>query len=1050
MPKELTWLHISDIHFCPHTEWRDSLSRGELLDYLKTHFTTSEWPQPDLIFCTGDIAFGHSSKQPITEQYSVAEQFFDKLLDVCGSEGTSLPRERLFIVPGNHDVNRDAINGDAQSALKTWARDSWAHVGEINQRFNDKSTEFLDTIRRLNEYGEFIKRYLPHLSDPGQRHVYAKTFEINGISIGVFGFNSAWTCAGLEDDRNIWLAAEWQFNTAKKELQDSEVRIGLMHHPIDWLNQTERELTNRRVASDFDFWLHGHSHNAWVTPIQSHIVIAAGAVGAGSSDEFGVNLCKISLSDNTGAARLHAKKAGASGWTIMPIEEVAPAGLWRFDLPLRLRKSPNNPEAHQSNNKTNVPQDPAPFDYIARYLSSEFERALKSFSGQPRVWVEPILSRKAEIEKDAKLEPPVTAAELVNSIASIIIKAPPQYGLTCLAKYLAKLAWHKPSREFWLYLDAKLLRPNSASINTETERVLGPLNLSFQDIRRVVLDSWSPTEKEGPKLLIKIIEIFGETPIICMQRSDASMAERLSNIDLRRTFETYFLWTLPREVIRKIVSGYNEARQIGDDDAVTKRLVSDLEVLNLHRTPLNCLTLLKVSEFDFDESPVNRTEMLKRVLFLLFNTDGIPTYKSKPDLKDSEHVLGYFCELLIREGSYFFTQNRFLLEVQRFCKDSLIDLDTHIVFDVLYKNNILLMHGSQFYFRFSYWIFYFVAQRMHHNEAFAKYILSEMRYAQYPEIIEFYTGADRKRDDALQVIINDLGECYRTVKENCGFPENLDPYKHATWESSPETQEKMHEVITKGVMDSNLPAEIKDQFADRTYDPARPYDQTIANILTEHSVVCLMKLISAAARALRNSDYAAPETKRQLLTAIMRSWDQLSKIVLVIAPELAEAGHASYDNAKFFLVGDFGKNRNERLGAILSVIPYNIAAWHQDDLYSPKMGPLLFDQLDSPDLSSIARHELLVLLILQRPRNWSKHVENYIASVAKNAFYLNDVFELLRHEYRYGFALPDTLSEIERLIKMSLVKHLTGQKRPGVKSIAKTSFKKTLLPERPL
>jgi hypothetical protein len=77
-------------------------------------------------------------------------------------------------------------------------------------------------------------------------------------------------------------------------------------------------------------------------------------------------------------------------------------------------------------------------------------------------------------------------------------------------------------------------------------------------------------------------------------------------------------------------------------------------VLNLHRTPLNCLTLLKVSEIDFDESPVNRSEMIKRVLFLLFNIDDVPTYKTRPDLKDCEYVLGYFCEHLIRDGAYSF------------------------------------------------------------------------------------------------------------------------------------------------------------------------------------------------------------------------------------------------------------------------------------------------------------------------------------------------------------------------------------------------------------
>ena len=71
--------------------------------------------------------------------------------------------------------------------------------------------------------------------------------------------------------------------------------------------------------------------------------------------------------------------------------------------------------------------------------------------------------------------------------------------------------------------------------------------------------------------------------------------------------------------MRKIVSDYNDKRHIGENDLVIAKVVSDMRVLNMHRTPLNCLTILKASEARFDDSPVNRTEMIKRILFLLFN-----------------------------------------------------------------------------------------------------------------------------------------------------------------------------------------------------------------------------------------------------------------------------------------------------------------------------------------------------------------------------------------------------------------------------------------------
>ena len=242
----------------------------------------------------------------------------------------------------------------------------------------------------------------------------------------------------------------------------------------------------------------------------------------------------------------------------------------------------------------------------------------------------------------------------------------------------------------WLYLDSKDLKPHAASINEAISIKLKNLKFTEKDIKCVILDSWTTNEKDALKLLRNVCDHFKDVPIICMQQVDISPSNQIDNIDLGRQFEVLYLWSLSREDIRTIVTAYNEAKYIGDEDVVTTRLASDLEVLNLHRTALNLLTLLKVAEINFDESPVNRSEMIHRVLFLIFNVDDIPTYKSRPDLKDCEYVLGYFCETLIREGNYEFTRDKFLIETQRCCQERYIDLETHVVFDVLSVNNILV------------------------------------------------------------------------------------------------------------------------------------------------------------------------------------------------------------------------------------------------------------------------------------------------------------------------------------------------------------------------
>jgi hypothetical protein len=57
--------------------------------------------EPDAVFFTGDAAFSGQK-----EQYDLVSKWFDDILDACGLSGR---RDRLFVVPGNHDVNRDEV-----------------------------------------------------------------------------------------------------------------------------------------------------------------------------------------------------------------------------------------------------------------------------------------------------------------------------------------------------------------------------------------------------------------------------------------------------------------------------------------------------------------------------------------------------------------------------------------------------------------------------------------------------------------------------------------------------------------------------------------------------------------------------------------------------------------------------------------------------------------------------------------------------------------------------------------------------------------------------
>jgi hypothetical protein len=665
------------------------------------------------------------------------------------------------------------------------------------------------------------------------------------------------------------------------------------------------------------------------------------------------------------------------------------------------------------------------------------EKALCTFIGQPFIWVEPILSITNEISQnpDDNYNKRYKFDELLTNPVSTIIKAPPQFGLTSLAHYLVKEAWEK--EELWIYVDSEDVKPHN--IQNHVKREAESFGLNVSDIKCIILDSWNCNESAMFKKLKNISDAFQNIPLVVMETIDDSKFltdECVEKID--REFQALFLLALPRTQIRKVVAAYNNAKEIGDEDILISKVVSDLDALNIHRTPLNCLTLLKVSEKYFDESPVNRTNMLEMVLFILFNLDGLPTYKTKPDLKDCEYVLGRFCENLIRNSIYEFTKEHFIKELRSFSEEKLIDLDIDMVFNILTLNNILINRGIVYIFRASYWIFFFGAKQMHSSPKFAEYIFTSKKYISFPEIVEFYTGIDRNREDALIILLRDLKFTCDVVNGKVRLPENMNPFASIQWYPTEEQIERVQNELSENVIKSGLPDAIKDQHADKSYNQIRPYNQSIQSFFEVYSVHNLIQNVKAASRALRNSDYVNPTMKKEVLAEILRSWEQISKVLFALTPILASKGHAEFEGQAFILADNFGDTFEEKVKKIILANPTNVVTFFKDDLFSSKIGPLLYDNFKDEN-EPLKKHHLAMLFAYSRPREWKKYLEEYIVSVSKNSFYLYDIVTTLRGLYRYDFATSTHLNEMSYLIKMGIAKHHFGDKKPGLDKIVKIS-----------
>ena len=104
----LTFLQLSDIHFRKKLDELDEYSqmRVRMIETIEDYCQTESI---NAILICGDIAF--SGRQ--AEYEEKAKEFISNLLAKTGCES-----KQVFMVPGNHDKNRDAKNGNTRALMR--------------------------------------------------------------------------------------------------------------------------------------------------------------------------------------------------------------------------------------------------------------------------------------------------------------------------------------------------------------------------------------------------------------------------------------------------------------------------------------------------------------------------------------------------------------------------------------------------------------------------------------------------------------------------------------------------------------------------------------------------------------------------------------------------------------------------------------------------------------------------------------------------------------------------------------------------------------------
>jgi len=278
---KISLLHISDLHRDP----RNPISNEALLNSLvqDVENSISEEPSitpPQIIIVSGDIiqGTGKDTESPddlLREQYYQAEYFLGDLADkLLGGN-----RQKLIIVPGNHDINFPKMfsalkeidyGGTDAKKRSELAGLIGAHQSKFRWSWSDfKLYEIADKVLYEQRLGDFIAFYdrfyggaRSYSDDPTEQF---DVFDFPEYNLAIAGFNSCF----LNDPWHRQGAIHPQaFSNCCNEMRSRQyrgrVRLAVWHHSTKGAprqdDYMDTDFLQQLVNHGFSLGFHGHQH----------------------------------------------------------------------------------------------------------------------------------------------------------------------------------------------------------------------------------------------------------------------------------------------------------------------------------------------------------------------------------------------------------------------------------------------------------------------------------------------------------------------------------------------------------------------------------------------------------------------------------------------------------------------------------------------------------------------------------------------------------------------------------------------------------------------
>jgi len=684
--KYLKAIHLSDLHLDPDHAHDQQYVLDALFKDIKK--IAAEEQKIDFIFFTGDLVA--KGKYSDTTTSYVKKIFIDPLLAASG-----VPPELLFITPGNHDVNQKKADKFLEPIY-----DSYTKHDEVNALLADIDSRplFWNQLRDFNESLSEYGQAIPVLKNDLYR---AYSINVRDIKVGIACINSAWRSSGKpgNHDYGNLLVGERQAEDLYKSILDAEIKIGLIHHPLEWLTPFDRPPVQRALYRNLNALLHGHNHT-------SDAISVATSAGQVFISNAGCLYQSRSYFNGYSVLNLEIDNAQYK-WTVSVREYFEERQ--EFDISSRFAKDGQQiisiPKSASSNF---LLPTTAYIEIVNEKLNSKLlsyaasDVAPKNLHG---IFVEPPLSHLSEQQfrsgKTGGSAHFLNLRELAFNDRAIFFLGRKELGKTTILNFLCSKA-NDPS---YLAYATHAVYIDLSSITKKTRATLleAAVNFSGGEYKRaditqllsdgriiVCFDNFPLRQTDTLKLIVEFVKEFQKCKY-CFA-ADEGIEESLTDEfipTIALDSQIVFIHTFNRKQTRDLVARWMpESAEVVQEKL--NSILSSIRALGIPQTPFLISMLLWIKEKNINFTPVNRSAIIDTFIDGLLEKFTETKDRSNTDSKIKRHFLTDLAYGVHLSKKIRWTQNELEAFTVDYFKKKALSSSTIPFLEELFSKGILL------------------------------------------------------------------------------------------------------------------------------------------------------------------------------------------------------------------------------------------------------------------------------------------------------------------------------------------------------------------------